>query len=960
MNLPSNDSYLDDLDPKEYIIIKRARVNNLKNLSVAIPRNKLVVITGLSGSGKSSLAFDTLFAEGQRMYVESLSSYARQFLGRMEKPEVDYIRGVSPAIAIEQKVNTRNPRSTVGTTTEIYDYLKLLFARIGKTYSPVSGKEVKRNTVADVVDYINKQKEGARVMVACPLKIQKGRILEDELNLLLSKGFARVLMDGEVKFIEEILDPSPRPADTPLPRERGRGEGKIRKNSKLIVRVGEVEILIDRAAVNAKDEDLIFRLSDSVQTAFFEGHGDCTLHIEGSIKKNFSDRFELDGITFTEPSVNFFSFNNPFGACQTCEGFGKILGIDEDLVIPNKGMSVYEGAIAPWRGETMSQWLKPLLKNGIKFDFPIHRPYSELTQLHRDLLWNGNEYFEGLHAFFKYLETKTYKIQYRVMLSRYRGRTTCPDCRGTKLRKDASYVKIANTSITDLVLTPIEEALVFFEKLKLDAYDQKVSDRILTEIKSRLGYMQKVGLGYLTLNRVTSTLSGGEFQRIKLATALGSALVGSMYILDEPSIGLHPRDTARMVEVLKSLRDMGNTVIVVEHEEEIMRAADQIIDIGPDAGQHGGELVFQGSMKDLKTGTHSHTTDYLTGKEKIIVPSQRRKWKDAVTVVGARENNLKNLEVVFPLGILTVVTGVSGSGKSTLVKKILYPATGRANGSVAETPGKYDQLTGDVAKISHVEFVDQNPIGKSSRSNPISYVKAYDAIRQLYADQTLSQQRGYKPSHFSFNVEGGRCETCEGEGEIKVEMQFMADIFLNCESCNGKRFKQEVLEVEHKGKNIADVLDMTVEEGLEFFKDKKPVYEKIFPLNEVGLGYVKLGQSSNSLSGGEAQRVKLASFLGKNTDVKGNILFIFDEPTTGLHFHDISKLLKAINALVDIGHTVIVIEHNMEVIKSADWIIDLGPEGGEKNGGHLLFAGTPEEMVKKGKGYTADFLKGKV
>ncbi len=944
----NNDSYLDDLDPKEYIIIKRARVNNLKNLSVAIPRNKLVVVTGLSGSGKSSLAFDTLFAEGQRMYVESLSSYARQFLGRMEKPEVDYIRGVSPAIAIEQKVNTRNPRSTVGTTTEIYDYLKLLFARIGKTLSPVSGNEVKRHTVTDVIDFINKHKEGTRVMVACPLKIQKGRKAEDELNLLLSKGFARVLMNGEVKFIEEILTPAPVEA-TP--------KAKKPKAKKID---GDFEILIDRAAVNAADEDLTYRLSDSVQTAFFEGHGDCIIYTEGSDKKFFSDRFELDGMQFTEPSVNFFSFNNPFGACQTCEGFGKVLGIDEDLVIPDKSLSVYEGAIAPWRGEVMSNWAKPLLKNGIKFDFPIHRPYAELTQEDRELIWSGNEYFEGIRSFFKYLESKTHKIQYRVMLSRYRGRTTCPDCRGTKLRKDASYVKISKASITDIVLMPIEDALVFFEKLKLPDYEQKISERILTEIKSRLGYMVKVGLGYLTLNRVTSTLSGGEFQRIKLATSLGSALVGSMYILDEPSIGLHPRDTARMVEVLKELRDLGNTVIVVEHEEEIMRAADQIIDIGPDAGQHGGQLVFQGTINEINGKVVSHTTDYLSGKEKIVVPTLRRKWKDSVTVIGARENNLKNLKVTFPLGALTVVTGVSGSGKSTLIKKILYPATGRANGSVAETPGKYDQLTGDIAKIDHVEFVDQNPIGKSSRSNPISYVKAYDVIRQLYADQPLSQQRVYKPSHFSFNVEGGRCETCEGEGSIKVEMQFMADIYLTCESCHGKRFKQEVLEVKHKDKNIADVLDMTVEEGLEFFKDRKAVYEKILPLNDVGLGYVKLGQSSNSLSGGEAQRVKLASFLGKNSDVKGHILFIFDEPTTGLHFHDISKLLKAINALVDLGHSVIVIEHNIEVIKSADWIIDLGPEGGEKNGGNLLFAGTPEEMVKKSKSYTAEFLKGKI
>jgi len=786
-------------------------------------------------------------------------------------------------------------------------------------------------------------------MIACALKVMKGRKFVDELNLLLSKGYTRVLLDGEVKFIEELIDTS-------------KSEGKAKKKSaKEKTPESEFEILIDRAAVNAKDEDLTFRLSDSIQTAFFEGLGDCVIYVEGEKKKHFSDKFELDGISFTEPSINLFSFNNPFGACQTCEGFGKVLGIDEDLVIPDKSLSVFEGALAPWRGEVMSEWAKPLIKNGIKFDFPIHRPYSELSQKEKDLLWNGNQYFEGLHTFFKYLESKTYKIQYRVMLSRYRGRTTCPDCRGTKLRKDAAYVKIADTSITDLVLMPIEDTRKFFESLKLPAYEQKVSERILTEIKSRLEYMEKVGLGYLTLNRVTATLSGGEFQRIKLATSLGSALVGSMYIMDEPSIGLHPRDTARMVEVLKSLRDMGNTVIVVEHEEEIMRAADQIIDIGPDAGAHGGELIFQGTQKELNKDIVSHTTNYLTGVEKISVPKIRRKWKDNLLIIGARENNLKNLTVKFPLGVLTVVTGVSGSGKSTLVKKILYPAIGRLNGSVSETPGKYDRLEGDVTKISQVEFIDQNPIGKSSRSNPISYVKAYDAIRNLFADQTLSKQRGYKPSHFSFNVDGGRCETCQGEGEIKVEMQFMADIFLKCESCEGKRFKQEVLEVEYKGASIFEILDMTVENALEFFKDKKPVYEKILPLYEVGLGYVKLGQSSNSLSGGEAQRVKLASFLGKNnSDTKGNILFIFDEPTTGLHFHDISKLLKAINALVDLGHTVIIIEHNLEVIKCADWIIDLGPEGGEKSGGNLLFTGTPEEMATKKIGYTAEFLKKKL
>jgi excinuclease ABC subunit A len=966
-SLPSaafTETDIDHLDPKEYIIIKRARVNNLKNLSVAIPRNKMVVITGLSGSGKSSLAFDTLFAEGQRMYVESLSSYARQFLGRMEKPDVDYIKGVSPAIAIEQKVNTRNPRSTVGTSTEIYDYLKLLFARVGITYSPVSGKEVKRDTVTDVVNKINTFKTGTRMMVACPLHIKKGRKLPEELSLLLSKGFARILVNGEVKFIEEITNSSALSAGTEKGKAETKSAGK-KKAGSAIAQTSRIkpretyEILIDRASVNAEDEDTVFRLSDSVQTAFFEGEGDCHVYVEGGEVLKFSDRFELDGLTFTEPSVNFFSFNNPFGACQTCEGFGKILGIDEELVIPDKSLSVFEGAIAPWRSEAMSAWQKPLLKNGIKFDFPIHRPYSELTQKQRELLWSGNEHFDGINDFFRYLESKTHKIQYRVMLSRYRGRTTCPDCRGTRLRKDAQYVKIADTSITDIVLMPIEDALVWFKKLTLPAYEQKVSARILTEIRSRLEYMDKVGLGYLTLNRVTSTLSGGEFQRIKLATSLGSALVGSMYVLDEPSIGLHPKDTERMVEVLQSLRDLGNTVIIVEHEEEIMRAADQIIDIGPDAGSHGGQLVFQGNIEEVDTRTASHTINFLTGRDVIALPKHRRKWSDFITIGGARENNLKNLKVKFPLRVLTVVTGVSGSGKSTLVTKILYPVLGRATGTATEAPGRYDTLEGDFARITQVEFVDQNPIGKSSRSNPVSYVKAYDAIRNLYADQPLSQQRGYRPSHFSFNVEGGRCETCQGEGEIKVEMQFMADIFLKCETCHGKRFKQEVLEVEVNGKNIADVLDLTVEASLEFFTERKPIYERLLPLNDVGLGYVKLGQSSNSLSGGEAQRVKLASFLGKNSP-GGNIVFIFDEPTTGLHFHDIAKLLKAMNALVDEGHTVLVIEHNLEVIKCADWIIDLGPEGGEKKGGQLVFEGTPEEMAKKGKGFTAEFLRAKL
>lgn len=932
---------LDDLDPREFIIIKNARVNNLKNLSVAIPRNKLVVVTGLSGSGKSSLAFDTLFAEGQRMYVESLSSYARQFLGRMEKPDVDYIKGVSPAIAIEQKVNTRNPRSTVGTSTEVYDYLKLLFARIGKTISPVSGKEVKRDTVTDVVDILNRLEAGTRVTITAPLKIQAGRKPADELELLLRKGFTRILQNGQVTFIEEAL-----------------AEAK-KKTKTASAKKTELEILIDRAAINSADENLVFRLSDSIQTAFFEGHGDCHVYVEGKDRLHFSDRFELDGITFTEPSVNFFSFNNPFGACQTCEGFGKILGIDEELVIPDKSLSVFEGAVAPWRTETMGEWLKPWLRSGAKFNFPIHRAYADLTQKERDLLWNGNKDIEGINQFFKYLESKSYKIQYRVMLSRYRGRTTCPDCRGTRLRKDASYVKIADTSITDLVLMPIEEVLIFFDQLKVAVFDQKVADRLLKEIRFRLEYLAKVGLGYLTLNRLTNTLSGGEFQRIKLATSLGSALVGSMYILDEPSIGLHPKDTERMVQVLQSLRDLGNSVIVVEHEEEIMRAADQLIDIGPDAGQHGGHLVFQGTVDEITPSTRTHTADYLSGKEHIQVPSRRRKWKDSITLIGARENNLKNLSVKFPLGALTVVTGISGSGKSTLVTKILYPAIGRMSGMVADAPGRYDKLDGDVSKITQIEYVDQNPIGKSSRSNPVSYVKAYDFIRQLYADQPLGKQRGYKPSHFSFNVDGGRCENCEGEGEIKVEMQFMADIFLTCEVCHGKRFKQEVLEVEYNGKHIADVLDLTVTEALTFFAEKKSILEKLQPLEDVGLGYVKLGQSSNSLSGGEAQRVKLASFLGKNTP-DGHIVFIFDEPTTGLHFHDISKLLTAVNGLVDIGHTVIIIEHNLEVIKCADWVIDLGPEGGEKKGGYLVAEGTPEQVAKAGKGYTAQFLRGKL
>lgn len=946
---------VEDLDPKQYIIIKGAKVNNLKNIDVAIRRNKMTVITGLSGSGKSSLAFDTLYAEGQRMYVESLSSYARQFLGRMEKPEVEYIRGISPAIAIEQKVSNKNPRSTVGTTTEIYDYLKLFFARAGVTYSPISGNAVKKDSVTDVVNYLFTLTESTRIMVLSPLKIKEERTLLQELDLLLQKGYTRIVLNNEVLQIEEFLEAT--------------NEKKIEKLT------AEVFILIDRAVVKfdenqQPEEDTQYRLSDSVQTAFFEGEGDCRIKIitpEGETIHQFSDRFELDGIAFEEPSVNLFTFNNPYGACRRCEGFGNVLSLDPDLVIPDKELSVFEGAIAPWRSERMSDWLAPLLRHGIKFDFPIHRSYKDLNDEEKNLLWKGNKYFQGLDDFFKHLEEGAgHKIQYRVMLSRFRGKTSCPECRGSRLRGDAAYVKISNTSITDIVLMPISEASKFFQNLQLTDYQESISKRIRIEIESRLEYMERVGLGYLTLNRLTSTLSGGEYQRIKLATSLGSALVGSMYILDEPSIGLHPRDTQRLISVLESLRDIGNTVIVVEHEEEVMRAADEIIDIGPEAGNLGGELVFQGRLLEGKKIASkenkmvSHTIDFLTGKDTIDVPLQRRKWSDSIEVKGATENNLKNVSAKFPLGVLTVVTGVSGSGKSTLVRKILYPALGRLKGTSNEEAGRFSDLGGAIERITQVEMIDQNPIGKSSRSNPVTYIKAYDAIRALMSDQHLAKVRDYKPAFFSFNVEGGRCEACQGEGQQVIEMQFMADVKLTCESCQGKRFKQEILEVKFNEKDISDILNMTVDEAIDFFRNDEPrIADRLVPLQRVGLGYVRLGQSSSTLSGGEAQRVKLAFFLSKGNADKGKTLFIFDEPTTGLHFHDIRKLLKALNALVEQGDTVIIIEHNMEIIKSADWIIDLGPEGGE-NGGFVSFEGTPEAMIQLKDNYTAHFLKEKI
>ena len=924
---------INSIDPKKNIIIKGAQVHNLKNLDVVIPRNKLVVITGLSGSGKSSLAFDTLYAEGQRRYVESLSSYARQFLGRLDKPKVEYIKGIAPAIAIEQKVNTTNARSNVGTSTEIYDYLKLLFARIGKTYSPISGQEVKKNTVTDVINQVKSFEIASKWLLLAPIHLEKGRALENKLKALLQQGFARILVNNEMIRLDEI-------------------ESHSLDNKDIL-------LIIDRIVV-AEEEEFYNRLSDAIQTAFYEGKGICFLQeIATQNRLIFSNNFELDGISFLEPSVHLFSFNNPYGACPVCEGYGNVIGIDEELVVPNTALSIYENAIYAWRGESMSWYRDELVNNAYKFDFPIHKPYFELSVAQKEVLWKGNSFFTGLTNFFKELEEKNYKIQNRVMLSRYRGKTKCHSCKGKRLRKEASFVKINEKTISDLVDLPIKKLAGFFETISLSDYDQTIAKRLLLEINSRLKFLIDVGLEYLTLNRNSATLSGGESQRINLATSLGSSLVGSMYILDEPSIGLHPKDTERLIKVLLSLRDLGNTVIVVEHDEDIMKAADMIIDIGPEAGTHGGELVAQGSFSEILHSS-SLTSQYLNGELKIEVPRIRRKWSNYIEILGARENNLQNVDVKFPLEVLTVITGVSGSGKSTLVKKILFPAMQKKLDGIGEKAGQFTDMQGYYHKIHHIEYIDQNPIGRSSRSNPVTYIKAYDDIRELYAKEKLSKIRGYLPKHFSFNVDGGRCETCKGEGSINVEMVFMADVQLPCEACNGKRFQKEVLEITFEGKNIDNILTMTVDDALAFFKttNQNKIIQKIQPLQDVGLGYVQLGQSSSTLSGGEAQRIKLASFLVKGT-TKEKALFIFDEPTTGLHFHDIKKLLTSFDALIDKGHSIIVIEHNLDMIKCADFIIDLGPEGGE-NGGKILAVGTPEEIVKNKKSITGTYLKEKL
>jgi len=929
---------IDKLNPIDYILIKGAALHNLKNIDMAIPRNKLVVITGLSGSGKSSLAFDTLYAEGQRRYVESLSSYARQFLGKLNKPKVDYIKGISPAIAIEQKVNSTNPRSTVGTSTEIYDYLKLLFARIGKTYSPKSNKEVKKDKVADVVNFVKELNEGSKLLLLAPINFDKSKKIEVYLNVLLQQGYSRIKMDDAIERLK-----------TPFSKEFIQQFTKAKT----------IKLVIDRIVVK-HEEDFYNRLADSIQTAFYEGHGLCEIeNLSDKEIKKFSNKFELDGITFLEPNTHFFSFNNPYGACGKCEGYGSVIGIDEDLVVPNTSLSIYDDAIVPWKTERFVDYKEDLILHAANYNIPIHKPFYDLTKEQKDLIWSGTKDFKGLNDFFTYVEKKSYKIQFRVMLSRYRGKTTCKSCQGNRLRKETDYVKIGTKNISQLVQLPLDELLDFFKKIKFNKYDVQIAKRLLVEINNRLQFLNNVGLAYLNLNRPSNTLSGGESQRINLATSLGSSLVGSMYILDEPSIGLHPKDTERLIQVLKNLRDLGNTVIVVEHDEDIMAAADYIFDIGPEAGVFGGELVAEGTWKDILK-SNSLTAQYLNGKQEIEVPLKRRTIKNYIKIIGARENNLKNIDVNFPLNCLTVVTGVSGSGKSTLVKKILFPAVHKIINDYGSKAGEFTKIEGSFKEIKQIEFIDQNPIGRSSRSNPITYIKAYDDIRTLFAGQQLSNIRNYKAKHFSFNVDGGRCETCKGDGKVVVEMQFMADVHLICDTCKGKRFKKEVLEVKYNDKSINDILSLTIDEAMSFFtktEDEKLV-KKIKPLQDVGLGYVQLGQSSSTLSGGEAQRIKLASFLIKGTRAS-KTLFIFDEPTTGLHFHDIKKLIKSFDALISNGHTIVVVEHNIDLIKVADYIIDLGLEGG-KHGGELIFQGTPEKLVNNNKSFTAQYLQGKL
>lgn len=923
------------------ILVKGARVNNLKNIDIEIPRNKLVVITGLSGSGKSSLAFDTLYAEGQRRYVESLSAYARQFLGKMAKPETDFIKGLPPAIAIEQKVNTRNPRSTVGTSTEIYDYIRLLFGRVGKTYSPVTGELVKKHTVEDVIAVARSYPEGTRMAVITSVTLPEKRRFRTQLEVLLKGGYSRLVKDGEFIDIEHLL------ADDILP-ETASG----------------YDLLVDRLSV-AYEGDELSRLADSVETAFFEGHDEMSLLVwgtDGLHRHDFSKRFEADGIVFREPSELMFNFNNPYGACPRCEGFGRVIGIDPNLVVPDPSLSVYDDAVMCWRGDKMSEWKRELIHLAPHIGFPIHRPYCDLTQAELDVLWHGNGRFKGIDGFFKMVEENQYKIQYRVMLARYRGKTRCPECNGSRLRKESEYVKVGGATISELVKMPVTDLKEWFAALKLDDNDKLVSSRLLVEINNRIGFLCDVGLGYLTLDRLSSTLSGGESQRINLATSLGSSLVGSLYILDEPSIGLHSRDTMKLIGVLRKLQQLGNTVVVVEHDEEIMRAADYLIDVGPEAGRHGGEIIYQGDVDKLMTATDSYTVRYLNGELSIPVPARRRKWRDYIEVTGAREHNLKNIDVKFPLGVMTVVTGVSGSGKSTLVRDILYRAMVRHLGNPCDAPGLHRALGGDLNRISAVEFVDQNPIGKSSRSNPATYLKAFDEVRRLFSEQQGARQMGFTPGYFSFNAEGGRCEECKGEGTITIEMQFMADIVIPCEACHGQRFKSDMLEITYNGKNINDVLNMTVNQAVEFFGESsdsicRKIVRRLKPLQDVGLGYIKLGQSSSTLSGGENQRVKLAYFLAQEKPEP--TMFIFDEPTTGLHFHDINTLMDSFNRLIAQGHTVIIIEHNLDVVKCADHVIDIGPEGGEL-GGNIVAAGTPEEIMACDASYTGHFLKEKL